>query len=66
MVAEVNGQGQKKDQILPVTNFSGEACGEETLRGDVFDVPIRKDIVQQVVVWQLAKRRQVGRRTTCG
>lgn len=29
------------------------------LAGDVFDVPIRKDIVHRVVRWQLAKRRQV-------
>ena len=29
------------------------------LAGDVFDVPIRKDIVHRVVLWQLAKRRQV-------
>ncbi|XP_074581913.1 uncharacterized protein LOC141838361 [Curcuma longa] len=28
------------------------------LAGDVFDVPIRKDIVQRVVRWQLAKRQQ--------
>lgn len=30
------------------------------LAGDVFDVPIRKDIVQRVVRWQLAKRQQVS------
>jgi large subunit ribosomal protein L4 len=29
------------------------------LDGDVFDVPIRKDIVHRVVRWQLAKRQQV-------
>lgn len=29
------------------------------LAGDVFDVPIRKDIVHRVVRWQLAKRQQV-------
>ncbi|CAO2142146.1 unnamed protein product [Urochloa humidicola] len=28
------------------------------LDGDVFDVPIRKDIVHRVVRWQLAKRQQ--------
>lgn len=28
------------------------------LAGDVFDVPIRKDIVHRVVRWQLAKRQQ--------
>ena len=59
MLVTVDGQGQKRDQVLPVTNLKGEDCGEATLRGDVFDVPIRKDIVHRVVVWQLAKRRQV-------
>lgn len=29
------------------------------LAGDVFDVPIRKDIIHRVVRWQLAKRQQV-------
>lgn len=29
-----------------------------SLCGEVFDVPIRKDIVHTVVKWQLAKRRQ--------
>ncbi|KAF3657809.1 50S ribosomal protein L4 [Capsicum annuum] len=28
------------------------------LAGDVFDVPIRKDIIHRVVRWQLAKRQQ--------
>lgn len=29
------------------------------LPGDVFDLPIRKDIIHRVVRWQLAKRQQV-------
>lgn len=29
------------------------------LAGDVFDVPLRKDIIHRVVKWQLAKRQQV-------
>jgi len=29
------------------------------LHGDVFDLPIRKDIIHRVVRWQLAKRQQV-------
>lgn len=33
------------------------------LAGDVFDVPIRKDIVHRVVRWQLAKRQQVQTET---
>lgn len=29
-----------------------------TLDNRVFGMPLRKDILQRVVVWQLAKRRQ--------
>ncbi|KAL8549007.1 hypothetical protein ACS0TY_008043 [Phlomoides rotata] len=32
--------------------------GLMVLAGDVFDVPIRKDIIHRVVRWQLAKRQQ--------
>lgn len=42
-----------------MTNFHNEDKGFMVLAGDVFDVPIRKDIVHRVVLWQLAKRRQV-------
>ncbi|GAA0156901.1 ribosomal protein [Lithospermum erythrorhizon] len=50
--------GLKKDKLIPVTNFQNEDKGMIVLPGDVFDVPIRKDIVQRVVRWQLAKRQQ--------
>jgi Ribosomal protein L4/L1 family len=42
-----------------VTNFGGEERGFMVLAGDVFDVPLRTDIIHRVVKWQLAKRRQV-------
>lgn len=42
-----------------MTNFHNEDKGFMILAGDVFDVPIRKDIVHRVVRWQLAKRQQV-------
>lgn len=42
-----------------MTNFHNEDKGFMVLAGDVFDVPIRKDIVHRVVRWQLAKRQQV-------
>jgi Ribosomal protein L4/L1 family len=42
-----------------VTNFGGEDRGFMVLAGDVFDVPLRTDIIHRVVKWQLAKRRQV-------
>ena len=45
--------------MIPVTNFNNENKGFLTLAGDVFDVPIRKDIIHRVVRWQLAKRQQV-------
>ncbi|XP_010252520.1 PREDICTED: uncharacterized protein LOC104594085 isoform X1 [Nelumbo nucifera] len=51
-------QGCYEDLIIPVTNFHNEDKGFMVLAGDVFDVPIRKDIVHRVVRWQLAKRQQ--------
>ncbi|KAJ4976332.1 hypothetical protein NE237_001438 [Protea cynaroides] len=50
--------GCYEDLIIPVTNFHNEDKGFMVLSGDVFDVPIRKDIVHRVVRWQLAKRQQ--------
>lgn len=39
--------------------LDGSPTGEEVvLSGDVFDAPIRPDLVHRCVVWQLAKRRQ--------
>ncbi|RZR91906.1 hypothetical protein BHM03_00020101 [Ensete ventricosum] len=49
--------GQYADLVTRVTNFHGEDNGFIVLAGDVFDVPIRKDIVHRVVMWQLAKRQ---------
>ncbi|KAG2688429.1 hypothetical protein I3760_09G094500 [Carya illinoinensis] len=50
--------GLYQDLVIPVTNFHNEDKGFMVLAGDVFDVPIRKDIVHRVVRWQLAKRQQ--------
>ncbi|CAA7400169.1 unnamed protein product [Spirodela intermedia] len=50
--------GQYADLVTRVTNFQNEDKGLMVLAGDVFDVPIRKDIVHRVVRWQLAKRQQ--------
>ncbi|KAK4741736.1 hypothetical protein SAY87_025324 [Trapa incisa] len=50
--------GLYQDLVIPVTNFLNEDKGFMVLAGDVFDVPIRKDIVHRVVRWQLAKRQQ--------
>lgn len=51
-------QGCYNDIEMKVTNFNNEDKCTTLLAGDVFDVPIRRDIVHRVVVWQLAKRRQ--------
>ncbi|KAK1317150.1 hypothetical protein QJS10_CPA05g02161 [Acorus calamus] len=50
--------GQYADLVTRVTNFNNEDKGIMVLDGDVFDVPIRKDIIHRVVRWQLAKRQQ--------
>ncbi|XWS35699.1 hypothetical protein CRYUN_Cryun20dG0018900 [Craigia yunnanensis] len=50
--------GLYQDLVIPVTNFHNEEKGFMVLAGDVFDVPIRKDIIHRVVLWQLAKRQQ--------
>ncbi|XP_063950669.1 uncharacterized protein LOC108220240 isoform X4 [Daucus carota subsp. sativus] len=51
-------EGLYQDLVIPVTNFNNEDKGFMVLAGDVFDVPIRKDIIHRVVRWQLAKRQQ--------
>ncbi|CAM6095847.1 unnamed protein product [Calypogeia fissa] len=51
-------RGALTDREIGVTNFAKEDKGKAVLSGDIFDVPIRRDIVHRVVVWQLAKRRQ--------
>ncbi|XP_010533789.1 PREDICTED: uncharacterized protein LOC104809478 [Tarenaya hassleriana] len=50
--------GLYQDLVIPMTNFQNEDKGFMVLAGDVFDVPIRKDIIHRVVRWQLAKRQQ--------
>ena len=44
---------------MPLWNWRRETLGSCTLPGDIFNVPIRRDILQRVVRWQLAKRQQV-------
>ncbi|XP_073053000.1 uncharacterized protein [Primulina eburnea] len=50
--------GLYQDLVIPVKNFQNDDKGFMVLAGDVFDVPIRKDIIHRVVRWQLAKRQQ--------
>jgi large subunit ribosomal protein L4 len=54
-----NIAGQYEDLVTWVTNFHNENKGFMVLEGDIFYVPIRKDIVHRVVRWQLAKIQQV-------
>lgn len=51
-------QGTGREIAALVRNMNGETVGSTKLMGEVFDVPIRSDIVHSVVVWQLAKRRR--------
>ena len=51
-------QGQYRDVVVPLYDLSRREVGTVTLGGDVFDVPIRRDILHRVVRWQLAKQQQ--------
>ncbi len=44
--------------VLPIHNWKMEVIGEIKLRRDIFNVPIRRDILQRVVKWQLAAKRK--------
>ena len=48
------------DIQVPLYNWQRQSLGDFALPGDVFNVPVRKDILHRVVRWQLAKRQQVG------
>jgi large subunit ribosomal protein L4 len=41
-----------------VLNWKKEKIGEIELPSEVFEAPIRKDILREVVLWQLASRRR--------
>jgi hypothetical protein len=56
-------QGQYRDLIVPVFDLQRQPVGSYTLGGDIFDVPIRKDILHRVVRWQLAKQQQGTHKT---
>jgi large subunit ribosomal protein L4 len=43
---------------VAITTLSQEDAGKIELASSVFEQPVRKDILHQVVLWQLAKRRQ--------
>ncbi len=58
-------QGVRAYQRVPLWRLDGTPAEGDgvTLDGDVFDVPIRVDIVHRVVRWQLAKK-QAGTHST--
>lgn len=43
---------------LEVLSLDSSKVGKVDLSPDLFEAPVRKDIIQTVVKWQLAKRRQ--------
>jgi len=48
---------------LPVVDLDGRPAGELELSDAVFAAPVRRDLLQRAVVWQLAKRRSGTRKT---
>lgn len=56
-------QGYYQDLVVPVYDLERRQVGSYTLGGDIFDVPIRRDILHRVVRWQLAKRQQGTHKT---
>ncbi len=43
---------------IAVKTIEGGSAGEIELADGVFAVPVRKDILQRCVVWQLSRRQQ--------
>jgi large subunit ribosomal protein L4 len=46
-----------KPVSCPIKTIAGADAGDASLRGDVFGVEVNKNLVQQTVRWQRAKRR---------
>jgi large subunit ribosomal protein L4 len=51
---------------LDVRTIDGTAAGEIELADTVFGLPVRQDILQRCVVWQLARRRAGTHKTKTG
>ncbi len=54
----IKPSGAQATYEVPIYNLQKEQVGTYTLPGDVFDVPIRRDILHRVVRWQRARRQQ--------
>lgn len=48
-----------KNLLVPLWNWQGKTRQTVALLGAAFDREVRRDILHQVVKWQLAKRQQV-------
>lgn len=48
---------------LAIQSFDGKGTGEITLDKDIFGLPVREDILNAMVKYQLAKRRQGSHKT---
>ena len=42
----------------PVKNLDNQVIGEVSLLGNIFGLPVRKDILSRVIHWQMARARQ--------
>ncbi|CAK0743095.1 hypothetical protein CVIRNUC_001443 [Coccomyxa viridis] len=51
------------DVSIPLRNWQNDTVGDFILPGSIFNVPVRKDILQRVVRWQMAKRQQGTHKT---
>ncbi|KAI3428201.1 hypothetical protein D9Q98_006581 [Chlorella vulgaris] len=56
-------QGHYRDIIVPIYDLDRQSVGSYTLGGDIFDVPVRRDILHRVVRWQMAKQQQGTHKT---
>jgi len=62
-LAEHTLQGRLRDVEVPLYDINKQPIGKFILDGDIFDIPIRRDILHRVVRWQLARRQQGTHKT---
>lgn len=56
-------QGSYRDLVVPLYDMNRQQIGSYTLYGDIFDVPLRRDILHRVVRWSLAAAQQGTHKT---
>lgn len=62
-LSQQTSQGEYRDLEVTLYDINRNPIGSVILSGDVFDVPVRKDILHRVVRWQLARRQQGTHKT---